>query len=385
MTAKKEIPFGLPMIGEAERKAVAEVLAGTQLVHGPKAAEFERLFAARLDIAHAISVSSCTAGLHLALHIHGVGPGDEVIVPAMTHVATAHAVEYQRAKPVFADIDPQTGNIDPKQVAALKNGATRSVTAVHYLGLPVDMDAIQTAVGPDVLLVEDCALALDASYKGRKAGRLGDLACFSFYPVKHLTTAEGGMVTTDNDKIAERIRNMKAFGYDRMLGERKVPGVYDVVNLGYNYRMSELHAAIGVAQMARLDEFRARRRANFDLLRSLLSDLDEVFIPVSPGADFDSAYYCLNAILPRDGSVPRAAVLEDLKSNGIGFSVHYPAAIPQFAYYREKYNYCPGMFPNAEWYGSQAISLPVGPHLSGDDVQTIAAALKQAIVRAKKQ
>jgi dTDP-4-amino-4,6-dideoxygalactose transaminase len=236
---------------------------------------------------------------------------------------------------------------------------------------------------PDALVIEDCALAVDATYAGRKAGTLGKAGCFSFYPVKHMTTLEGGMVTTDDDSFADAIAKRKAFGYDRMLGERKVPGVYDVDALGYNYRMNEAQAAVGLSQLEKLDRLQSARSDNFTALKSALSDLEEITIFEAENGKSKSSHYCLNAILPKDGGIDRAKVIEHLNANGIGTSVHYPRPVPAMRYYAERYGWKPGMFPVAEWLADQTISLPVGPHLSDGDPQRIASAFKEAVRSAR--
>lgn len=381
---RREIPFGRPMLGEREREAVMGVLSGTTLVHGPVTQAFEQAFAQRIGTRHAVAVASCTAGLHLALFAEAVGPGDEVAVPAMTHVATAHAAEYCGARPVFVDVEADTGNMDAGALAAAVGPRTRAITVVHYLGLPCDMDAIAAIAGKaGAYVIEDCALAVDAWYGQRKAGGLGRLGCFSFYPIKHLTTIEGGMVTTDDDDLARRIAQRKAFGYDRTIAERAKPGIYDVTVLGFNYRMNEVEAAVGLAQLASLDEFQRARAANFAALKAALVELEEVtvFEPVKGKAR--SSHYCLNAVLPRDGSIDRDAVVAKLKAAGVGTSVHYPQAVPLMGHYAGKYGYRPGQFPVAEWLAGQTISLPVGPHLCEGDVDYIAAAFKAALPKVR--
>lgn len=372
------IPFGRPMLDADEIAAVTEVLSGPVLVHGPNTKAFEAAFAARAGARFAVGVSSCTAALHLALHAEGIGPGDEVIVPAMTHVATAHAASFCGATPVFADVLPDSGNLDPDAAAAASTARTRAVMPVHYLGLPCAMDRIAGIAG-DAVVIEDCALALDATFDGRKAGTLGRAGCFSFYPVKHMTTVEGGMLTTNDEGLAQRVARLRAFGYDRALGERAKPGIYDVTALGYNYRMNEVTAAVGLAQIAKLDRFLKARAANHAALRAALADIDEVtvFAPVQGRAV--SSHYCLNAVLPRDGRIDRDAVIAALGARGVGASVHYPKAVPLMAYYRERYGYRDGEFPVAEWLAAQSVSLPVGPHLAPGDPARIAAALKDAV------
>lgn len=378
------IPFGRPMLDDDEIRAVTQVLSGPTLVHGKVTEAFETQFAERAGVRHAISVSSCTAGLHLMLFAAGVKAGDEVIVPAMTHVATAHSVEYCGATPVFADVEPDTGNIDPAAVAAAVGGRTRAIMPVHYLGLPCEMDALQAIAAKGGLAIfEDCALAIDARYGERKAGALGRAGSFSFYPIKHMTTIEGGMVTTDDDILAAQIRKRRAFGYDRTIGQRAMPGIYDVDRLGYNYRMNEVEAAVGLCQLAKLDGFQARRRENFASLRAALSDIEEITVFEAAKGKACSSHYCLNAVLPRDGRVDRASVVNGLKERGVGSSVHYPSAIPNFTYYREKYGNRSGQFPVAEWLAAQTISLPVGPHLESGDPAYIAAAMKAAVAAAR--
>ena len=383
--SQQVIPFGRPMLDQAEIDAVVKVLSGSQLVHGPATREFEAAFAARVGATHAIAVSSCTAGLHLCLFVNGIHSGDEVIVPAMTHVATAHAVEFCGARPIFADVEEDTGNIDPDAAEAVVTDVTAAVMVVHYLGLPCDMNRINAlAERAGAFIIEDCALALDATYNGRKAGTLGRAGCFSFYPVKHMTTIEGGMVTTEDAAMAKALAQRKAFGYDRSMEQRSVPGVYDVTELGYNYRMNEVEAAVGLVQLGKLDTFQKVRARNFNVLKSILAEINEVTVFEPTKGSAVSSHYCLNAVLPRDGRINRAAVVDELKQTGIGTSVHYPRPVPLMTYYREKYGYRPGQFPVAEWLADQTISLPIGPHLGEGDAERIGRAFATAIAKTRR-
>ncbi|WP_170958925.1 DegT/DnrJ/EryC1/StrS aminotransferase family protein [Magnetospirillum sp. 15-1] len=378
------IPFGRPLLDQSEIDAVVKVLSGTQFVHGPVTKQFEEEFARRAGARHAISVSSCTAGLHLSLFVKGIKAGDKVAVPAMTHVATAHSVEYCGATPVFIDVQAETGNMDPDLLDLTAQDGLSAVTVVHYLGLPCDMDRINAiAARANAFVIEDCALAIDATYGDRKAGTLGLTGSFSFYPVKHMTTIEGGMITTNDDHMAELLRAQRAFGYDRGLGERAVPGMYDVTRLGYNYRMNEVEAAVGLTQLGKLDGFQAARARNYAALKAALADIAEITVFEPSHGPARSAHYCLNAILPKDGSVDRFEVVSRLNAQGIGTSVHYPQAVPLFSYYREKYGYRSGQFPVAEWLGAQTISLPVGPHVPEGYERRIAAAMKEAVRAAR--
>jgi dTDP-4-amino-4,6-dideoxygalactose transaminase len=336
-------------------------------------------------VKHAISVASCTAGLHLGLFAHDIKTGDEVIVPAMTHVATAHVVELCGAKPVFVDVGETDGNINPAFIASALSERTKAAMVVHFLGMPCDMKAIHgTLKGKDITVIEDCAIALDATYFGAKTGTLGTLGAFSFYPIKQITSIEGGMVTTNDDALAASIRMRKAFGYDRTVEQRTKPGVYDVVALGFNYRMSEVEAAVGLAQLRKLDGFLKKRQENYNALSEALKAIDEVTVFADVKGAAKSSHYCLNAILPRDGSVSRDTVVDYLKNAGVGTSVHYPNAVPLYTYYREKYGYRVGQFPVAEWLAAQTISLPCAPHVTPDDMRWVAEKMKEAVRAGRK-
>lgn len=382
----RNIPFGKPIIGNEEKEAVSRVLDGTTLVHGPIAKEFEQVFANYTKAPYAISVSSCTAGLHLAYFYFGIKPGDEIIVPAQTHVATAHAVEFCGATPVFVDAERNSGNIDIDKIEMKITSRTKAISLVHFLGMPVDMDKINTiAKKYNLLVVEDCALAIGTYYNGIHAGLHGDLGCYSFYPVKHMTTAEGGMIITQNEKIAAKIHRLKAFGVDRTTDERKVPGVYDVTMLGYNYRMNEIQAAIGIAQVKRLDYFLAKRKENYEVLYDKLKEMSEITLLKSSHGKFQSSYYCMTIILNDDCANKRFEIVNLLNEKGIGTSVYYPKPVPHMKYYKEKYGYPEESFPVASWISYNSIALPVGPHLSTDDMDYIAEGVKNSLLKVKKQ
>lgn len=372
------IPFGRPMIGPEEQDAVARVLAGPILVHGPKAVEFEQAFAAFTKAPHAVSVSSCTAGMHLVYFALGYGPGTEVIVPAQTHVATAHAVELSGARPVFVDAESTTGNIDISKIEAAITPRTRAIAVVHYLGVPVDMPkVVEIARRHNLFVLEDCALSPGATVDGIHTGLLGDVGVFSFYPVKHITTAEGGMIILRDRALASELRLKKAFGVDRTHGERTIPGAYDAVALGFNYRMSEIHAAIGTAQVAKLPGFLAARAANHQLLARLLTGVDGLEILPAPMNRMRSCHYCLTVVLREDFARRRAEIMEALTARGIGSSIYYPQPVPRMTYYQRKYSYDPSQYRQAARLSDQGIALPVGPHLGGDDMHAIAAGLTE--------
>ncbi len=377
----RTIPFGRPVIGEAEKNAVMNVLNGPILVHGPVAKKFEEEFAEYTGSLHAVSVSSCTAALHLIYFDLGIGPGDEVIVPAHTHTATAHAVEFTGAKAIFVDAEIETGNIDIDQIEDAITDRTRAISVVHYLGMPVDMDKVnEISEKHHLKVIEDCALAIGTYYKGIHAGLLGNAGCFSFYPVKHMTTAEGGMMITKNKDIAERIGKKKAFGVNKVHSEREIPGVYDVNMLGYNYRMNEIQASIGIEQLKRMDGFLKKREENYKTLVMGLEEIDEVSLFKSTHGDFKSSYYCLSVILKENVADSRFELVNALKQKGVGTSVYYPKPVPHMTYYKEKYGYGLDSYPVASRISYQSIALPVGPHLGTEDMTYIVDKFKETIM-----
>ncbi len=380
----RKIPFGKPLIGEQEKKSVLEVLDCPTLVHGPRAEAFEKAFVQFTGSPFAISVSSCTAALHLGYLYLKIGPGDQVIVPAQTHVATAHAVELCGAKPVFVDAELETGNIDIDQIKAKITKKTKAISVVHFLGMPVDMAAVTAlARRHSLFVVEDCALAIGSYYQGIHAGLHGDIGCFSFYPVKHMTTAEGGMVITRSEEVAKSIRLKKAFGVDRAVQERSIPGIYDVKDLGLNYRMNEIQAAIGIEQLKRVPDFLAQRKKNDETLRALLSEVEDIQLLKSTQGEFQSSYYCLSIILNDSLAAIRQDVIKFLNERGVGTSVYYPRPVSLFSYYQKKYGYEEKDFPVASKISRNSIALPVGPHLRMDDMEYIAEAVKEAVAQRK--
>lgn len=380
----REVPFGRPILREEEKQAALEVLNGNVLVHGPKAYEFEASFANYTGAAAATSTSSCTTALHLSYLHAGIGPGDEVIVPAQTHVATVHAVEYVGATPKFVDAEGTTGNIDLQQLEQAVTPRTKAISVVHYLGMPVDMDSVMQFAGKHGLfVVEDCALAIGTFYRGKHAGLFGDTGCFSFYPVKHITTAEGGMLISKNKELVKDVALRKAFGVDRSHAERSIPGVYDVVALGYNFRLNEVAAALGIEQVKRIGSFLETRKTNYEALYAGLSELPELEFLQSSHGEFQSSYYCFSAILKPTWSPKRMEVVAHLKSKGVGTSIYYPKPVPHLQYYREKYGFVDSTFPQASRLSYEAIALPVGPHLSVEDMDYIVATMKEALTAIK--
>jgi dTDP-4-amino-4,6-dideoxygalactose transaminase len=376
-TPRREIPFGRPWLTDEDRQAVLQVLEGPILTHGPQGKAFESEFAAALgDGAHCVSLASGMAALHLAYLGLGIGPGDDVLVPAQTHTATVHAVEWVGARPVFVDCEPATGNVSAAALERALTPQTRAIALVHFLGIPCDMDAIlAVAARRELKVIEDCALALGTRWGGRHVGLLGDAGCFSFYPAKHITTGEGGMFVTRHRELAEVVGRTRAFGVDRTHAERTVPGYYDVPTLGLNYRMSEMQAALGRVQLRRLPEILRRRRANFEVLARGLEGSPDLHILQSPDPRATTSDYCLSVVLQGRRAPERNRLIAGLNAAGVGTSIYYPHPIPRLGYYTKKYGYDAATVPQAAAVSDHSIALPVGPHLTPDDMGWIAGCL----------
>jgi perosamine synthetase len=373
MTTIRDIPFGRPWITDEDRAAVMEVLNGHILTHGPNCTEFENEFSAMMGDGYSTSTSSCMAALHLCyLHL-GVGPGDEVIVPAQTHVATVHAVELTGATPVFVDCVLATGNIDISKIETAITDKTKAIGIVHFVGIPVAMPELMAIADKHHLkVIEDCALAVGARYDGRHVGLFGEAGCYSFYPVKHITSGEGGMFVSQYDNVVKKVANFRAFSVDRTHMERTIPGIYDVTNVGMNYRMSEMQAALGRSQIKKIPEILSKRSTNFNTLKNALGNIDDVLVLDSEDSKAQNSHYCLTALLTGKAAEKRNDIVLELKERKVGCSIYYPHPVPRLTYYRKKYGYDKNLFPNAAAISDQGIALPVGPHLNQDDMTYIA-------------
>ncbi len=311
------IPLSRPSFDENEIRELESVLASGWVSQGPKVREFEETVARYLDVKHAIAVTNCTAALHLALLSLGVGPGDEVLVADYTFPATGHAVLYCGAKPVFVDVDPGTYNIDPACIESKITARTRGIVPVHTFGQPARMDAIlEIAANEDLFVVEDAACALGASYNGNRAGTMGDVGCFSFHARKGVTTGEGGMIVTNDDELAGRMRHLSVFGMETAWNREKRDAftIPTFTDLGYNYKMSDITAAVGVAQMRKIDVFVERRRALAEYWDRRLAELDAISPPRLDPKAF-SVYQSYVAVLDR--GVNRNRLIERLLKAGI--------------------------------------------------------------------
>ncbi|MBB74369.1 MAG: cell wall biogenesis protein [Planctomycetaceae bacterium] len=381
MTDIPNIPFGRPWVTDGERTAVQQVLEGHILTHGVKCEEFEDAFARFVGgDAYCLTVSSCMSALYLAYFQMGIGFGDEVIVPAQTHTATVHAVELVGAKPVFVDCNLQTGNMDCERIEAAITPDTKAIGLVHFLGIPCDMDhVLRVADQYQLKVIEDCALAVGACYEGKHVGLFGDVGCFSFYPVKHITTGEGGMFVTRHAGVAEQVSRLRAFGVDRSHSERTVPGKYDVTVLGINSRMSEIQAAIGCQQLTKINQILGLRADNFSQLKASLSGIRGISILDADHPNKLNSHYCLSVILHGDLKKYRDSVIRGLNEAGVGTSIYYPHPVPRLTYYKNKYGYQKELWDNAATISDCSIALPVAPHVTLSDIQYISDSFRKVI------
>jgi len=378
IAASSVLPFHRPLIEEEEIRAVVDVLRSGWLSTGPRVAEFEAEFARYMGAGHAVALSSCTAALHLALAAIGITEGDEVILPTMTFAASGEVVLYFKARPVLVDCQKGTFHLDPEQAAKAVTSRTRAILPVHHSGCPCDMDAIlEIARQHGLKVIEDAAHALPSHYKDKMVGTLGDITCFSFYATKTLTTGEGGMATTDNAEIAERMRILSLHGISKDAWKRyTAEGTwrYDILEAGYKYNLTDLQAALGLVQLGKCDAMRERRVAIARRYSEALGSLEAYDVPSAPDHVQHAWHLYILQVNPGALRIDRNRVIEELKKQGIGTSVHF---IPLHLHtlYQRQLGYRSGQFPNAEKRFERAISLPIYPGLREQDTDRVIEAL----------
>jgi len=370
---KREIPFFIPWVTREDKKAVLEALSSRWLTGGPRAREFEKMFAHYIGTKHAIVVNSCTAALHLAMRALNIGPGDEVVVPVFTFAATANAPLFVGAKPVFADIDKKTFNISPKSIQNKITKKTKAIIVVHYGGQPCDMKEImQIAKRHNLHVVEDCAHSLGAEYMGQKTGDIGTIGCFSFYPTKIITTLEGGMATTSDEEIAKQIQVLREHGMTRGAFDREKTATwyYDVVDLGYNYRLNEVQSALGISQLKRIDEINKKRIEAAHYYTKKLKEINGI-IPPYEAKDRTHVYhlYAIRVVEQKSG-INRDELYKKLSTKGIGLSVHY-TPLHLLTFYKKTLRYKTGDFPNAEQVSKEILSLPLYPTIKKTQIDYV--------------
>ena len=366
------IPLSAPDIGEQEIQAVAEVLRSTQLSLGPKLEEFENCVAKYVDAAHAIAVNSGTSGLHLCIRALGIGEGDEVIVPSFTFVAVANAVRYERATPVFVDIEPQRLNLDPNRIEEAITARTKAIIVVHTFGCPADIEEILAIARKHHLyVIEDACEALGAGYKGRKVGGLGDAGVFGFYPNKQITTGEGGVVVTQNEKLAGRIKSL------RNHGRSDSEDWYQHGELGYNYRISELNCALGIAQLRRIDAILERREAIAKTYTEKLTNAAQLILPSGAATDRRISWFVyVVRLAPHSSEAQRDHIVRQLKSRGIGAG-RYFAPIHLQPVYRAAVRRA--ALPITESIAPRCLALPFFNRIQDDQIEEVCQSLMHLV------
>ncbi len=375
----RQIALSLPSVDDAEWQAMKGPIESGWLTQGPRVAAFEKDFCAAFDVKHALAVTSCTTGLHVALAAAGITAGDEVIVPSFSWVATANAVEYCGATPVFIDVDPATYNIDVKQIKAKLTAKTKAIIPVHLFGLCADMDAVRAAVPEHMFILEDAACAVGAQYKGQFAGGLADAAAFSFHPRKVLTTGEGGMVTTNDAMLQEKmgvLRNHGASVSEAMRTQGSRPSLladFDVV--GFNYRMTDVQAAMGIVQLQKLPGFIAERQQWANWYNTQLQDISWITAPETPSYATHSWQAYVVMVDPDKAPFPRDIIMDKLLALGIGTRPG-TQAIHMLGYYKNRYGLSDADCPGAKACYDKSMALPLHNKMSAADYAYVVQSLR---------
>ncbi|UOQ48299.1 UDP-4-amino-4,6-dideoxy-N-acetyl-beta-L-altrosamine transaminase [Gracilibacillus caseinilyticus] len=377
------IPYGRQYIDKEDINAVISVLRGDFLTTGPSIEKFEDSVAKYVDAKYAVAFSSGTAALHGACYVAGINEGDEVITSPMTFAASSNCILYQKATPIFADIDKRTNNIDPVEIKKNISDYTKAIIPVDFTGQPCDLDEIvKIAKNHDLIIIEDAAHALGATYKNRKIGSISDMTMFSFHPVKHITTGEGGIITTNNREYYEKLLAFRSHGITRdrsKLSEDHGPWYYEMQFLGYNYRMTDLQAALGISQINKSDYFLKRRTEIANKYNQGFTNIPEVERPYRPEFNSNSWHLYVIRLRLEKLKVDRKTIFEELRNKSIGVNVHYIPVYYQ-PYYKEL-DYKKGICPNAESLYEEIISLPLFPSMTDADIKYVIETVKDTVLR----
>jgi perosamine synthetase len=378
---EKLLPYGRQSVDEADIQAVVEVLRSDWLTTGPKVAEFEEAFALRVGATHAVSFTSGTAALHAATFAAGLKPGDEAITSPMTFAATANCVLYQGATPLFADVSPDTLNLDPELTTKKISSKTRAILPVDYAGHPADMSQmVEVAQRRGLIVIEDACHALGAEYRGKRVGSIADMTVFSFHPVKHITSGEGGMVATDNPQFAETLRRFRNHGISSDARQRQSTGQwhYEMVLLGFNYRLPDIACALGLEQLKKLDANLKRRREIAARYTSAFKEVPGI-IPPAVRREANPAWHLYPIRLDLSKfAADRAQIFRALRAENIGVNVHY-IPVHFHPYYRGLFGYKQGDFPVAENAYARMISLPMFHGMTDQDTDDVIVAVRKVV------
>lgn len=382
----KYIPYGRQHIDEDDINAVIDTLKSDFLTTGPKIKEFEEALCRKTDAKYSVAISNGTAALHAACFAAGISEGDEVITTPITFAASANCVLYMKGKPVFADIDMETYNIDPEDIKRKITSKTKAIIPVHFSGRPCDMDEIyKIADKYGLTVIEDAAHALGALYKGRKIGSISDMTTFSFHPVKHITTGEGGAITTNNEELYKKLNLFRTHGITRnndLMTENQGPWYYEQLELGFNYRLCDIQAALGVSQLHKLDEFVKKRCELALTYNEAFKDIDGLIIPKYDEFLKSSWHIYVIQLELAKLNADRLTIFKELQDCGIGVNVHY---IPVYHHpYYKKLGYKEGICPNAEKLYERIITLPLYPDLKKEEIEYVISCVKSIVYKYKK-
>lgn len=381
------LPYGRQWVDEEDIQAVVDVLRGDYLTTGPTIKEFEREIANYVGAKYSVAFANGTAALHGACFAAGIGQSDEVITSPLTFAASANCILYQNGTPVFADIDPRTYNIDPQTIRELITERTKAIIPVDFTGLPVDLDAInEIAQKYNLIVIEDAAHALGSIYKGKKIGSLSDMTMFSFHPVKHITTGEGGIITTNNEEYYQKLIQFRTHGITReanKLINNHEPWYYEMQFLGYNYRITDIQAALGISQLKKLAKFIEIRNNYAQTYNHAFQDIEEIVCPVQPEDVFSSWHLYVIRLNLEKLTVRRNEIFKALLKENIGVNVHY---IPVYFHpYYQRLGYPKGLCANAEKLYEEMITLPLFPAMSKQDINDVTHAVKKVISHYRKK
>lgn len=381
------LPYGKQWLDEDDIQAVMQVLKSDYLTTGPKISEFEKAFAQYVGAKYAVAISNGTAALHAACFAAGIKKGDEVITTPITFAASANCVLYCGGQPVFADIDPATYNIDPYEIRKKITPKTKAIIPVHFTGQPCDMEEIsKIAEEYNLIIIEDAAHAVGADYKGKRIGSISDMTTFSFHPVKHITTGEGGMITTNDEQLYKKLLLFRSHGITRdrdlMQEEYQGPWYYEQLELGYNYRMTDIQAALGLSQLMKADKFITRRREIASRYSQTFGNIANLIVPLLRDGCHSSWHLYVIRLNLSNLKCSRRDFFEYLQQEKIGVNIHY---IPVYKHpFYQKNGYQDVTCPNSEQFYDTCLSLPIFPKMTNEDIEDVIRVVKNTLKRNEK-
>ncbi|MFB3884578.1 MAG: aminotransferase class I/II-fold pyridoxal phosphate-dependent enzyme [Thermodesulfobacteriota bacterium] len=385
---KTFLPFARPSITEAEIREVSDVLRSGWITSGSRAVAFEKEFSAYVSAPFGVAVTSATAGFHILLQALGIGPGDEVITPSLTWPSPINMVEFLGAKPLFADIDRTTFQLDPASAEAVLTPRTKAIMPVHFCGQPCDLDVLRTLCKDhDLILIEDAAHAVGTEYRGQRIGSGRNPAVFSFHAIKNLTTGEGGLITVSDDRLRERLVTLRFHGVDQDAWKRygrEVSSGYDLLEPGWKYNLTDLQAAVGLVQLHRIEEMNRQREKLAALYDQLLDGVPEILRPVRVPYPSRHSWHIYTVLIdPERTGFTRDEFREEMRKRNIGTGLHF-LAVHQLSFYRERYRPASGFLKNSEYVAARIVSLPLFPDMEEEDVAGVVEEIRNFLDRRKR-